>query len=352
MEFDEREESINNFLGGIVYCNFGNEVYLIHEASPLDKVVANKIYKDRMREAELRGVLSNDKLIEQLMGLGLWTVNEQTELDTLPKRIENMKVQLYQAYFNYKGRDAVRKNLNRLKKKYIDLIVKRDRLKRESAEGVAIASKNKYLICANVTDAQNNRLWKPEDYWKQDAKLIDALVREYVDLLTSDEDMREISRTEPWRSLWGVSKSEKSLFGTPAAMLTSSQKSIIMWSRIYDNIYENMECPPDEIIEENDMLDGWLILQSRKRNEEREKGHGFGDDGRKVPKGGEVFLFADNEEDAQRIYSKNDTVGRAMIKQRSSMMDKTAGLVDVTQLPDSKIAMRQQAVQQARNMSR
>ncbi|SVB71958.1 uncharacterized protein METZ01_LOCUS224812, partial [marine metagenome] len=93
-------------MGGIVYCNFGSKIYLIHESSPLNKVIAAQIYEDRLKEAQLRGVLSDEELLEQLMGLDLWSVSEQAELDAMPKRIENMKVQLYQAYFHYKKRDA------------------------------------------------------------------------------------------------------------------------------------------------------------------------------------------------------------------------------------------------------
>jgi hypothetical protein len=236
--------------------------------------------------------------------------------------------------------------LNRLKKKHIKLVTKRDRLKRESAEGIATTSKNKYLISSNITDINNNKLWNSEDYWKQDSKLIDALVREYMNAMIDEDDMRELSRTEPWRTLWGVSKTEKSLFGLPAIMLTSEQKSLVMWSRIYDSVYESMECPPEEVVTDNDMLDGWLILQSRKRDDERKKKHGFGND--KDVKGQEVFLFSDTAEGAQRITEKNDAAGRAMFNQRMSALKKSGGKIDVTQLPDSKLSIRQQAMGQAK----
>ena len=157
MELSEKEQYVDGLIGGVVYCNFGSKVYLIHESLPLDKIIAGQIYADRLKEAELRGVLSDEQLVEQLIGFGLWTVNEQSELDTLPKRIENMKVQLYQAYYNYKGRDAIRKNLKRLKDQFLKLTIKRSGLHRESAEGLAATSKAKYLICSNVTDRYNNK---------------------------------------------------------------------------------------------------------------------------------------------------------------------------------------------------
>ena len=349
MEYNEREQYIYNLIGGVVYCNFGDKVHLIHESLPLDKMIGNQIYEDRLKEAELRGVLSEEELVEQLMGIGLWSISEQTELDALPKRIENMKLQLYQAYFHYKERDPIRKNLRRLKDKFTELTIKRGGLNRESAEGLAMTSKNKYLICSNITDEYNNRLWDAKDYWKQPAKLIESLVREYAEFTMDEETVRELARTEPWRSIWGVSKIEHSLFDLPAIMFTPSQKGLVTWSRIYDNVYESTECPPEEVLEENDMLDGWFIQQSRKRDEDRKKKHGFGED--KNVKGDEVFLFADRPEDIERIQSRNTATGQAIFKQRMDIVKKK-GAVDVTQLPDSQLAMRQQAAQQMKSHGR
>ena len=347
MEFNEREECINNLIGGLVCCNFGDKIYLIHEPSSLDKMLSNQIYTDRLKEAELRGVLSNEQLVHKLRALNLWTSNDQSEIDILPQRIENTKVQLYEAYFRYKGRDPIRKKLKQIKTKYIDLIVKRDRLKRESTEGLATTSKNKFLICSNVTDEYNNKLWDSKDYWKQDAKLIDGLVREYMEAMTEGEPMRELSRTEPWRTLWAIAKTESALFGFPAIKLTAQQKTLIMWSRIYDSVYESMECPPDEVIEEDDMLDGWLIVQSRKRDDERKKAHGFGGEKDGVA-GQEVFLFADSDEDAGRIQNMNTSTAKKAHAQRMELLSKT-GKIDDAKLPESQMSMRMQAMQQMKS---
>ena len=348
MEFDEREQYINNIISGKVSCGFGNKIYLINEPTPLDKVIADRLYQDKLKEAELRGVFSNEELVHKLIALGLWNTNSQVELDAMPKRTENMKVQLYQAYFNYKGRDNIRKGLSKLKNRHIELETKRNCLKRESSDGVATTAKNKYLICANVTDINDNKLWNAEDYWKQDYKLIDTLVQKYMENMIDDEVMRELSRTEPWRTFWAVGKTESSLFGYPSIMFTTQQKNLIVWSRIYDSIYEGMECPPDEVIKDDDMLDGWLILQNKKRDEERKKSHSFGNDGSDV-KGQEVFLFADSEEDAGRISSMNDASGRAIIGQRMSSLKRAGGKLDEAKMPDAQLSMRQQALQQMKS---
>ena len=344
MEYNEREKLVTSVISGVVSCSLGDKIYLIREPSLIDKVIADQIYEDKLTEAELRGIKSSDQLLQHLTSVGMWGKNDQAELDTMPKRIENLKVQLYQAYFKYQGRDPIRKNLARLKTANIKLLTKRDTLKKESAEGIAVLAKNKYLICSNVTDIEGNKLWGHGEYIQQNSKLVDSLMSEFMMSRLSDDEIRELARTEPWRTLWSVAKSD-SLFGVPAIHLTNEQKNLIIWSRIYDNVYEHSECPPDEIIKEDDMLEGWLILQSRKRDDERKQGHSFGGN-KKGPSGSEIFLFADSEEDAERIRGMNDSQGQSVIKQRMSSLKNSGGKLDETKMPDSQLSMRQQAMQQ------
>ena len=67
------------------------------------------------------------------------------------------------------------------------------------------------------------------------------------------------------------------------------------------------------------MLDGWLIYQSRRREKDRANTLGKKDSN---VKGDEVFLFADNEQDAKRIYELNDSQGKANIKSLEKQIDR------------------------------
>ena len=47
-------------------------------------------------------------------------------------------------------------------------------------------------------------------------------------------------------------------------------KILCSFSRMYDSVYKNTECPSDDVIQDDDMLDGWFIQQT-KEQEERQK---------------------------------------------------------------------------------
>ena len=59
----------------------------------------------------------------------------------------------------------------------------------------------------------------------------------------------------------------------------------------------------------------------------------------------EVFVYAPNREDADTIYDLNDVQGRMKIKQREQYIEQH-GQVQAIDLPDTKLEVRQQAIQE------
>ena len=236
-----------------------------------------------------------------------------------PKKIEQSKVDLYNAYVAFKDRDPVRKEILGLSSKLNKLILKKNIFRKHTAEGIADDCKHAYLICCHVTDYYGNKIWESNQYLNQDGVLSKFLVDMYVREQISEKQLRELCKTDPWRTLWGVGKSENSIFGCSASELGQEQRAIIAWSRVYDNIYENPECPPDEVIKDDDMLDGWLTLQGRKREQNKSAKSSAASTG---AKGDEIYYIADSQGDAQRIFEMNDNQGRALLRNKEKEIAK------------------------------
>ena len=39
---------------------------------------------------------------------------------------------------------------------------------------------------------------------------------------------------------------------------------IVIWSKMYDNVQESIDAPIQSVMEDDDALDGWFIVQNRK----------------------------------------------------------------------------------------
>jgi len=149
---------------------------------------------------------------------------------------------------------------------------------------------------------------------------LNIVMNEYYKNLFDQDTLRYLAINDPWSSEWSALKASGKIFHN--SHLTLEQKSLISLSCMYDKIYESPDCPTDEVIQDHDTLDGWLILQ-RKRNEKekrkREIESSFGISN-KMDNADEIFLPAQTEEDAKRIYDLNDQRSANIVHQRLSKL--------------------------------
>lgn len=352
MNSTERSRIVSGIVSGVFYIEVFGKKFLVKDATVIQKYISEEIYSEDMKKAILLGIMTEKEILEKMVERGLWSEEEEEEFESIPKTIEDKKVQLYNAYANFSDYSKIEKSIRKDRIKLIELSNKRSVLRKETAEGYADSRKYRYLILSNVSDESGNETWKPEEYGGQEYVFSESLITACLSKQPNEKIIRELSRTDPWRNLWGAGKSEGSLFGVPASHLSTSQKAIIAWSRVYDNIYESQECPADAVIKHDDLLDGWLIIQSKNRDKikARQQAEKSAD-----KKGDELFFMADTKEAARRVYALNDATGRATIKNRQKEIERNrddkSGLRAQDML-DAKLEMQQMSNEKFKNRTR
>ena len=104
--------------------------------------------------------------------------------------------------------------------------------------------------------------------------------------------------------------------------MTKDQSLLCSFSILYDNVYESMECPSEEIINDDDCLDGWFIEQRRKHeNEKKQQKVNNLLDKAKAKNAGEVFLIASNNEDIDTINSLNTNRSNQVKQERMNLLN-------------------------------
>jgi hypothetical protein len=90
---------------------------------------------------------------------------------------------------------------------------------------------------------------------------------------------------------------------------------------MYDNIQESLDCPNKDVIDDDDMLDGWFIIQSKKREQEKaEQDINESTKNGKIKNASEVFVVANSKKDADRINSVNSIHSHMVKKQRDGTL--------------------------------
>ncbi len=188
-----------------------------------------------------------------------------------------------------------------------------------------------------------------DTFWEEPSDILDRVVQAQVNLRLDNTVLREIARSDPWRTIWVCRKGEGVVFGVPPVDYTEEQRSLVGWSGLYDNIYEHSDCPPDAIIEDDDMLDGWLIDQRQQREKRQNKQAAEEIIGNEKIRGSqEIFFPAQTIEDAARVNELNDENGKRVLRQRFGHL-KQKGVIAEEEMPNTKQSIR---AQQAKMMQK
>jgi hypothetical protein len=215
-----------------------------------------------------------------------------------------------------------------------------------TCEGLATYSRWNWII-ENCTFFENG---KPFDW---NVCGISTMLQKHRDATLSDIDIRELSRSDSWRNTWSAGKKEGSIFGKSATELSLEQQSLCLWSSLYDSVYDSPEAPADEIVNDDDLLDGWLIHQRRKSDREKKKQKVEGVLGKNA-NAGEVFVMATNREDALEVEDLNDDVAAMIKREKRIAKEKYSesnpeSFMKDSDLPDVKRGIMTQAREQFKN---
>jgi hypothetical protein len=120
-----------------------------------------------------------------------------------------------------------------------------------------------------------------------------------------------------------------------------------MYARMYDNVAESPEAPIQEIIEDDICLDGWFIDQKKKQDKQKKQNQVDGMiSNDKIKNSGEVFVMAQDNDDAQGIYDLNDGMARSTIRQRQAQIEGKDEMMKFQELADVKQDIGMQRQQQ------
>jgi hypothetical protein len=106
---------------------------------------------------------------------------------------------------------------------------------------------------------------------------------------------------------------------------------------MYDSVYEHPESPSEQIIDDHDLLDGWMIKQKRD-NDRKKKQSDLDKQNKRLQGAGEVYVMAEDKKDLQDIYDMNNPLAKKMIKSNIGQMEKQ-GSISVEELNTTKTVL-------------
>lgn len=330
MELFEREFFLSRILCGYTKFKSPKKDYKI-VAPSIDIIYeSNEVYMDFYYEALEKNILSDEDVLKILIEKEMWDLEKEELLkEKIPKDIEDLQEQLYLSAHRKSEVAKIRKYLKRAEDYYSELSLIRNQFFNFTCHGLSNFARFNYIIENTVYDYSGVKC-----DWKDIS--ISNIVNYANSVVIDPKKIREISRTMPWVNQWAAGKANGSVFPVSAVELTVPQQLLLMWSKMYDSISESPDCPESFIIEDDDMLDGWLINQRKKRKEETAKKTIENiTKNQKINSAEEVFIMAESYDEAKEINSINTIHSKNIINQRLSKVV-TEGEVSVKDFDDIK----------------
>lgn len=326
MEQFERELLISRIRSGFLKFRDKENVIYIYQPSLDVEYEANEIYVDIYNMALIENALTDSDAYKTLVDLGLWSDTKQNELDKIvPGHIEYWKVEIFSNYFRSSTKENMRKYLQTANNELLNLLQIRHSFDYFTANGIASLAKNLFIL-------SNSCYYKDGSLVDWDKHNINDVMYHYQTHGLSLSQIREVARTSPWTGMWNAYKK----CGIPIFKndnLTSEQQMLMQWSSLYDSVHESMECPPDSIIEDDDALDGWLIVQ--KRNRDRGKNERVSESKSKIDNADEIYIVAETPQDVEKVKNLNNPVALGVINSRMKQL-RERGLIQQQDFNDVK----------------
>jgi len=346
MKQHEREFFVARIRSGITPISNSSHTVYVHTPNMLQNLEANRLAIKAYNQAEDEGLMCEEEMNEWMIDHGLWSEEEEEAMKGIEEDIKTLRKEIYINRDNDRMRETIRRYIRAAEKGYAKMASKKAEYSQNTCEGIAISAKYKFIIEKCCTDEHGN------SYDFSDMS-VDFVSLEYQSSTLSERQLREIAREEPWRSTWSVyGKAENLLFNNKDRELTQDQKSILVWSTMYDNIQEHLECPSEEVIKDDDVLDGWFIIQKEKREQEKLEAEMSGElTNDKIRNSHEVYMIADNDKRKQKIEKMNNSTAAMFKKQREALVE-SRGTAQQNEFFDEKIGIRAQQGQMFKNKFR
>jgi hypothetical protein len=325
---------LSRILSGYLIFFYQNQKYQLRYPTIELKYEANILYNNIINEEKYNDWIREENITKVMIHLGLWENSTDALLQNMDKNIDNLKVELYNSFLNKSKQPKIRESLRSVEAQKDKILSRKYEFVSNTLEGYAASIKNEYIITNTLYDSRGELVFKNSDNISKNSlsyQYFNALVQEINSHVISVSDFKAIARSGIWKAYWGANKSN--VFDTSVINWTDEQRSLVNITKMYDSVYEHPECPDDKIIEDDDMLDGWMIVQKRKLHKQK-KEISLEQSNPRLKNAQEVFLLADDQDDIEEILDMNSPESKMRMKEKFNFIQNSQGPVEELQLPD------------------
>jgi hypothetical protein len=300
------------------------------------EILFDKIIEDNKFDKRL---LTGQEIEVYLKVNDIWKSEDQKLLEQNKKTLDDTKINLYLNYNNETNQKTLKKQIQNISKSINQLLINKNSMNYLGIHDHAISIKNEYIIMNTIYDDDDKLVFNTPEKDSHEHQKLQCFIREIVDKSLDINILRQLVKSEIWRSYVSCFNLQKETYE-----LNDDYRYLVGLHKMYENVRQHPECPSEEILDDDDALDGWFLYQNRKAEKEKKKNAILGKVRGNIKDAGEVFLVTDDLKETKDIYELNDPTNRRNIKEMVSLAKQKEDLnVNWNELSFVQRDLRQQA---------
>jgi len=251
VDLSDYRKIFKEIVQGCTKACVGGDTFYIKHLTAHDQVDIDEINQKYYKQAIDRGIPTEKEVLKDLEKDGQWTHLEE-------KQIEKLEVFIEQLQKN-KSALVLKSEINRQNKSITETRAKINALKEKrtallgiNAESYASKRANDYYIIKSFfhdEELKNPLFAKEDDYNKLYANEVQDFVSAYNDTFLSFEELKiqEMILQDFYYIYFPFSDDTVGFFGKPVCQLTYNQLKLIVYTKIFKNIFETNKHIPEKI---------------------------------------------------------------------------------------------------------
>jgi|TARA_B100000519_G_C14233678_1_gene433687 hypothetical protein len=343
MDSSEKSFIVEKLLSGVIFFRFDGQIYKIVSPTPEKRTLAEFLAKEAGEGLNYNQLITKEQLKQVLHNRGIWTSDDDKRLKAAEETVEEIQISIFKNFYNTKAKQSLKRRLAGVRKAITDAIHKKSSTDHVTLESYKDFVRDRFAIALSIFDLKENQIYDPDKLLDQSSGLLDFAYDRWIEEYSIVPYLREVSRTNPWKSYWDSQK-DNPIFDFPSSHFNIFQRNLILYSKMYDNARQSPEAPPDEVFNDDDAFDGWSTIQRKEADKYRDQKNADKISGQK---GGEIFMVT-NREDAENIYDLNTHSDRMKVKNRLKEVKQAGGeVIHEHQLSDVKMRLRKELMEMA-----
>lgn len=235
----------------------GEKKRFIKHQSTSDLVDFDQVYQMHFDRAIARGLPTEEEIFSDLEKEGVWSKSDDAEIETQKFYLQSLVKNKKNIYLK-SALQRVNEQIKEAEKKLNELTSQKENLISNSSERYATNRANDFYMFNSFYKTQDldEPLYTQEEFENISTKEVTNLVRIYNSFHTkfSEKKIQHLAIQDFYKIYYSFSESTMDFFGIPVVKLNNFQLNLLIYTRIFKNIFEMNDDIPDKIKKDPEAL--------------------------------------------------------------------------------------------------